>query len=61
LKQKHRVREIVVSALRGELGNTDFEAMSAKNYEYMRQNVDREKQKLTYFGFFLQKSPVSSY
>jgi hypothetical protein len=26
--KKHRVREIVVSALRGQSGNTDFEATS---------------------------------
>jgi hypothetical protein len=30
--KKHGEREIVVSALRGQPGNTDFEAMSTKNY-----------------------------
>jgi hypothetical protein len=29
--KKHGVLEIVVSALRGQPGNTDFEAMSTKN------------------------------
>jgi hypothetical protein len=29
--KKHGVREIVVSALRGQPGNTDFEAMGTKN------------------------------
>jgi hypothetical protein len=28
--KKHGVREIVVSALRGQPGNTDFETMSTK-------------------------------
>jgi hypothetical protein len=30
--KKHRVQEIVVPALRGQPGNTNFEAMSTKTF-----------------------------
>jgi hypothetical protein len=52
--KKHGVREIVVSAPRGQPGNTDFEAMSTKNlFNKSLQIWEREKWACDYLDRFL--------
>jgi hypothetical protein len=56
LKQKHRVREIIVSALQGQLENIDFAALSAKKLRVYAPKCGQGKTKIDLFRDFFYKN-----